>query len=113
MANRSLSSWVGNRSSSNPFSFEKDITFVSQFTHRVNGFSLFFSSMVSITAGGDIGTDGVGHIIDGHGLQPHAAGAGEDGVEQALAAKEDVLGALSMWTLGSKPATLPVSTTML
>lgn len=52
--------------------------------------------MVSITAGGDIGTDGVGHIIDGHGLQPHPAGAGEDGVEEALAAEEDVLGALHL-----------------
>ena len=52
--------------------------------------------MVSITAGGDIGTDGVGHIINGHGLQPHTAGAGEDGVEQALAAEEDVLGALHL-----------------
>ena len=47
--------------------------------------------MASVAAGGDIGTDGARYIVDGHGLEPHSAGTGEHGVEQALAAEEDVL----------------------
>ena len=96
MANRSFSSWVWKRSSSKPSSGENEITLVSQFTHRENGFSFFLSFMASVVAGGNVRPNGIRNIVDGHGLQPHTAGAGEDGVEQALAAEEDVLGTMDL-----------------
>ena len=39
-------------------------------------------------AGGDEGADGHGHIGDGHGLEPHFAGTGEQGVEETLTAQK-------------------------
>ena len=44
-----------------------------------------------IVAGGDVRTDCIGHIINGHGLKPHTAGASQNGIEDSFTAKEDIL----------------------
>ena len=45
----------------------------------------------STVAGRNVWADGGCHIADGHGLEPHAAGAGKYGIEQALATQQPVL----------------------
>lgn len=54
-----------------------------------------FSTQIDVDAiaggGGDVGCQGLGSLVDGHGLQVDLAGAGDDGVEEALAAEEHIL----------------------
>ena len=70
----------------------KESTHRSQFTHMENTVSSSLSSMASIiSAGVDVGMNGVCHIADGYGLEPHTARAGQYGLEQAFATEEDVL----------------------
>ena len=67
-----------------------EITRRSQFTHIENTGSSFLSSIASVvSAGGNIWADGIGHIVDGHGLQPDTTGAGQHCIKQAFATEED------------------------
>ena len=46
-----------------------------------------------LVARGNVGTDGIGHIDDGHGLEPDFAGARENGVKEPFAAEKDIFDA--------------------
>ena len=41
---------------------------------------------------GDVRTDGICHIVNGHGLQPYTVRAGQNGVKEPFAAKKHILG---------------------